>query len=328
MSELTNANSFELLTAEHKDRGDVTDNVSIDRWTNYGKDRLYLNGLRTGDGWISLKTDESGGDRWTKVSADYELDGDTLTITVGNKTTIYTITVRVHGDGFESAADEETDANSDDEPSTDADNSHPIVADGGEDVTSHIDDETIEDAIEQHDDPSHPDAATVEEVRKLLVWLQQDAEDWWSEMMDNIERGGSDIITETDNVLVISTGKHDAVRERLADYEVVTDTDLDGTTVDVVSGVIHDVARQLTDYDWGVAYPFVVQKSSGVEDGQQFVEAIINSLLRRGLSPGQAWAYYGVKIRGHSRNQWATRCGYSDHSAVSEPLRKAEQKLS
>lgn len=57
------------------------------------------------------------------------------------------------------------------------------------------------------------------------------------------------------------------------------------------------------------------------------VEEFINVLLQRGLSPGQAWAYYGVEVREHSRNEWSKKCGYSDHSAVSEPLRKAMEKL-
>lgn len=78
-------------------------------------------------------------------------------------------------------------------------------------------------------------------------------------------------------------------------------------------------ANERCGWIWGVA------KSDGIEDGQQYAEAVINGLLRRGLSPGQAWAYYGVEIRGNSRNSWATRCGYSDHSAVSEAVRKAKQ---
>lgn len=53
----------------------------------------------------------------------------------------------------------------------------------------------------------------------------------------------------------------------------------------------------------------------------------INALLRAGLSPGQAWGFYGVEIRGNSRNSWASECGYSDHSAVSEAVRKAKRKL-
>lgn len=57
-------------------------------------------------------------------------------------------------------------------------------------------------------------------------------------------------------------------------------------------------------------------------------DEVINTLLRRGLSPGQAWAYYGVEILNNSRNQWAEECGYSDHSAVSEAVRKAKSKLS
>lgn len=51
------------------------------------------------------------------------------------------------------------------------------------------------------------------------------------------------------------------------------------------------------------------------------------TLQRRGLSPGQAWAYYGVEIRGESRNSWGRRKGDHDHKNVSDALEKAKQKL-
>jgi len=324
MSDLTTADGFELLdvTYRHKPLGedpeyyDKTDSVSIDRWSKYGNDRLYLNGLNTGDGWISLQGDESGGDKWTKVEAQRELDGDELTIKVGRAIDIrkgratYTITIRVIGDEF--GADD------------DNDDEQEIVADGGEDVTSHVDDETITEAIEQHDDPGHEDATTVAEVRDILAALDESGAVHWSEWLDNIESGETDVVAETDELIVLNTGTIDKIREEIEHYPEI---DPDAPTVDVVSAVMHDVAREHSDHDWGVTYPFVVRKSGSFADGQEYVEAVLNGLRQRGVSPGQAWAYYGVKIRGHSRNQWATRCGYSDHSAVSESVRKAESKL-
>jgi len=327
MSDLTTADGFELLevTYRHKPLGedpeyyDKTDSVSIARWSKYGNDRLYLNGLNTGDGWISLQGDESGGDKWTKVEAQRELDGDELTIKVGRPIDIrkgratYTITVRVIGDEFGADEDDE-----------DEETEHEVIADGGEDLTGHVDDETIEDAIGAYDDSDHPDATTVEEVRDILVALNESVQAYWGEWLDNIESGETDVVAETDELIVLNTGTIDKIREEIEHHPEI---DPDAPTVDVVSAVMHDVAREHSDHDWGVTYPFVVRKSGSFADGQEYVEAVLNGLRQRGVSPGQAWAYYGVKIRGHSRNQWATRCGYSDHSAVSESVRKAESKL-
>lgn len=196
-------------------------------------------------------------------------------------------------------------------------------------MTDPITDADIQAAIEQHDDPQHPDALTVAEVRELLhVVVQKDAEAAWSEWMDNIERDDSRVVADDGDTVVLSTGEYkvyDEILDRLADD--LTDVEYDDIAADVVSAAIHNAAERLSDYDWGVDYPIVIAKPDGVRDGEDYTTAVINSLLRRGLSPGQAWAYYGVEIRGYSRNQWASRCGYNDHSAVSEALRKAKAKL-
>ena len=94
-----------------------------------------------------------------------------------------------------------------------------------------------------------------------------------------------------------------------------------------VSGVMHSVAKRLTDYIWGYSHPLVIAKPDDFDSGRRFSEAVVNGLINEGLSPGQAWAYYGVEIRDNSRNQWAKRCGYFDHWAVSEAVRKAKKKL-
>ena len=90
---------------------------------------------------------------------------------------------------------------------------------------------------------------------------------------------------------------------------------------------MHSVAKRLTGYNWGYSSPLVIAKPDDFNSSRLFIEAIINRYINEGLSPRQAWAYYGVEIRDNSRNRWAKRCGYSDHSAVSEAVRKAKKKL-
>lgn len=330
MSDLTTADGFELIEATHRHKPlgedaeyiDVTDSISIDRWSKHGKDRLYLNGLNTGDGWISLQTDESGGDKWTKVEARRDRDGDELTIRVGRGIDLrkgraaYTLVIRVEDDAF---GDPDGD-DQDDEGETE------LVADGGEDTESPITDADIEAAIQSHDDPDHPEALSVADIRGLLAQIQQQTERIWGRWMDAIERNDVQVAADTGGALVL------AVRD--APYGELLEESADPLSVaydeiarDVVSATVHNAAERLTDRSWAHDYALVVAKPKIADAGETYVTALINGLLRRGLSPGQAWAYYGVEIRGHSRNAWASRCGYSDHSAVSEPLRKAERKL-
>jgi len=202
-----------------------------------------------------------------------------------------------------------------------------LVTDGGEDVTDYVSDATIEDSIEQHDDPSHPDATSVAEVRECLAALQESTEALWGECVDNIERGDWHVVHEDRDVIIVDTGEHDVVRHDLRESHAIRGIDPDDVTIDVVSAVVHAVARDCCDWDWSVTYPYIIAKTDGITQGEEYVESVINSLLRQGLSPGQAWAYYGVELRGESRNAWSRRCGYSDHSATSEALRKAKTKL-
>lgn len=310
MTELTTADGFELESATHHKRGDVTNDVSIDRWQNYGKDRLYLNGLKTGDGWISLRTGESGGDKWTKVSAECELEGDELTIEVGNNKTIYTLVVRVIGEDFEPVED-------------DSDDSEPeLVADGGEDVTAHVDDSTIEDAIEDQDGPLEDDrTATVAEVRDAFAWVQQSVTEYWGEWLDNLEHGECHVVHEDDEVIVLETGEQSVPRRDLREHY---DGELGERVPQIVNAIHHELARDRCDYDWSVTYPLVVAKPDGFAAGQGYVEAVVNGLQREGLTPGQVWSYYGVEIRGNSQSAWARRTD-RDQSTVSEQLSAARR---
>lgn len=304
MQELTTADRIELenVTKTNDDGAERETTNDVDRWQKYGKDRLYFN---RADFHIDLQTEEIEFDG-AAPRGELEVEGDMLIVTVEKKgwTTVYEL--RLHGDEFEPIEEDD-----EDEPE--------IVADGGEDVTNHVDDEEIEDAIDRHDDPDHPDALTVEEVRDLLAEIQLSFEEFWNEHMDTLEDGGLEVVEDTGDVVVFADHTGHGWNEELKAI------DADGVSRSVIMSVHHAVADRLTDYSWSTSDPIVVRKPNG-DGGQRYVEAVVNSLTNEGLSPGQAWAVYGVHVAGHSRNGWASMCGYSDHSAVSEPLRKANEK--
>lgn len=193
------------------------------------------------------------------------------------------------------------------------------------DINAHVDDATIEEAIKSNDDIDHPDALTVDEVRELLDWLQEGVEYRWGEWAHNIEHGDIEVVTEDSDTIVMSTGPHNIVSEELDHYD--GDVEVDGIAQSIVTQIHHELARERCDHSWSVSYPYVVTKPESFEAGRQFVEAVVNSLQRKGLSPGQAWAYYGVEIKGSSMNRWGRRKGDHDHKNVSDALEKARQKL-
>lgn len=189
-----------------------------------------------------------------------------------------------------------------------------------------ITDEQIAEAIESNTDTSYPDTPTVAEIRGLLSEIQTSFEHYWGEHMDTLEEGHIELIHEGDDVLVFADHTGHGWNEELNALNLDRDG-RDGMIRRVLSQIHHTSARSHTDHSWDTSDPFVITKPESFEAGQQLTEAVVNHFMNRGLSPGQAWAVYGVKIRGNSRNMWASRCGYSDHSAVSEAYRKAAEKI-
>ncbi|MDS0280028.1 hypothetical protein NDI85_19775 [Halomicroarcula sp. S1AR25-4] len=181
--------------------------------------------------------------------------------------------------------------------------------------TTHISDADIEQAI----DGEVIDDAT--EVRDALATFQRSAAETWAEHMDGIEDGHYTVVKETRDVVVLAVDG-----PRYSEYLAPTDHDTD-ELVSAVSATMHVVARRLTDWSWSVTSPLVIRKPQTFDAGQQFTEAVVNGLQQEGLSPGQAWAYYGVEIRGNSMNSWGIRKGDHDHKNVSDALEKAREKL-
>lgn len=191
--------------------------------------------------------------------------------------------------------------------------------------TSYITDEQIEQTIVDHDGPlDDPETATVDEVREALEWVQEAVLVGWSGWCHGIENNEHEVIAETDGVIVFATGEVSVPdRDLTQHYE----GELSERVPAIAEALHHTAARDVCDYDWGVSYPLVVAKPETFEAGQQYVEAVINGLQARGLSPGQAWAYYGVEIRGNSMKSWGARKGDYDHKNVSGALKKAKQNL-
>jgi len=208
-----------------------------------------------------------------------------------------------------------------------------MMTDGGKDtdaINAELSDDEITSAINsQGGGGDHPDAITVDEVRDALAFIAESAQEVWSTWMDNIEDGNAEVVEETADVLVVSTGSVNVVSEELdaMDYEGRLNREGEDRSVlaSIITNCMHKIARNHSDRNWSVDYPWVLPARG--RDGQQYVEAVVNGLQRRGLTPGQAWAYYGVEIRGESRNSWGRRKGDHDHKNVSDALEKAKQKL-
>lgn len=290
--------------------------AGANRWTKGDNDRLYFNDCKYVD-YVDLESLFVHTDA-PNTTATAEIDGDTLTVEIVFEDDI----ANKHKEM--SATFELPDALAEEvEGDDDEDEGEPeVVCDGGEDDSSHVGDDEILDAIERHDDPDNPDALDVPEVRTHLARIQRDLEACWAEHMDAVEDGHAEVVADDGDVIVLADHTGHGWGEEFDALDIE-----DVVAQRVIKTIHHAVARRHTDHSWSTVSPIVVQKPDGARTGERYVQAVTNSLLRRGLSPGQAWAFYGVEIRGHSRNKWAGLCGYNDHSAVSEPLRKAKRKL-
>jgi len=132
---LTDADSIELEgfydASYAQDWAEPAEHIDIDRWSEYGHDRLYINeGIAKADKYdlyVNLQAHEIVSNNTSKHSGgDVEIEGDTATIIIeesGDKE--HEITVSLEGDGFETV---------DDENDEDSKQGQELVTDGGEDV--------------------------------------------------------------------------------------------------------------------------------------------------------------------------------------------------
>lgn len=196
------------------------------------------------------------------------------------------------------------------------------------DITDVVDNDTIEAVIEQVPGTDDADPPTVAGIRELLAYGDPAAETGpdWDEWVERVEGADWRVVAEQDRLVMLDAGPRGIYADVLSDYD--GPVAVEKPTLRVIATLHRRLAGEFApDHDWTLnnPYAFVVPAAAGA--GKEYVELVVTDLLRRGLSPGQAWAYYGVVIRGNSRNAWAEQCGYSDHSAVSGAVRTAESKL-
>ena len=320
---LTDADNIELESAEKQGlrMEDITAETTVNRWTKKG-DRLYINApiakLEKYKTYVDLETGDVRCNNEHAFGGHTEIDGNTATVTIVDKKydDEHTLVLTLDGDAFE--ASDEDDENDESEPE--------LVCDGGEDVTDHVSDAAIEAAIEDCDDTEHPDCTTVVEVRDLLSALQRNIVEGWAVYMDHVENGDIELVAQEDDVVVFATGEHRMYDQELGSLPDEVADISDDVTRDVLNVLMHKLARQYSNYEWGYSYPLVVRKPKTADAERRYIEAVVNSLQREGLSPAQAWAVYGVDVCGYSQRQWATRTGRAESTistARSESSRKA-----
>lgn len=326
MHELTTADRFEKISQTYFDKKadkecGIATEADVSRWQKYGKDRLYVNGGNTTDGaFVDLTTGEVESGNGASVAVTAELEGDELTITWDHSTKFtITLVVRVHGEGFEPATPDAP-ADWDSEDLTSAVTAAPQpVTDGGEDVTEFVTDEQIESAIEQHDDPDHPEAWTVESVRNALADIHAD-DDWLTADFLDVHR----LVGATDDVLVLADSGGHGLNEAIIEGEINDET---GIFRSILRQLYRDVADDVAphaDIDWSHADPIVVQWNG---DLSSLAETdALRILTVRGCSPAEAVDYLMCEVAGREAVEWAAERGKS-HQAVYKNVNAAKEQL-
>ena len=188
--------------------------------------------------------------------------------------------------------------------------------------TRHVADEELRAVIEHYDDPDHPDALTVREARDLLADVQRAVEDRWAEYLERVRTGDLAVVRDTGSVVVFRDPTRRAWDELLDAVDCYDQVD---RTVARVSH--HQAATRLLDREFEGADPLLVRKPEDADAGQRFVEAVVTRLLRAGVPPEEAWAYYGLEVRGYDLQEWTDRCGYDDRVTVADAAETARDRL-
>ena len=355
--ELTTADGFTLKTATKEDHDyDYTSDldVTLDRWSKSGHDRLYVNGLNW-DCYVDLSdatVHVDGGAKLTPVGT--ELDGDELTITVvyGRKNfpdKTVTFVVTVHGEEFN--AEEEThecdecdrefdtergvaihkghkhtdDSNSGENADSEATTSNEdsrLLADGGRPTFTQFRDSDIQAAIKKHASETDESSLTLwtGEVAEALADLQTSLETCWSEHLDAIDDDHMSVVFEDSEVLVLADHSGHGWNEELSAMEA-----RDTARGAMVKSTHYKAAEHLCDYSWVASDPFVMAKPEGWRLGETHLERRVGQIASTAdVSEAAAMDYWSVEIKGRSQSEWARMVGKSQQ-AVSENIAKARE---
>jgi hypothetical protein len=233
---------------------------------------------------------EPDGERTVVVLSDGDDEHE-----VSAKTLIEEKTNESDNSGFR--VDEFVPAEDEDEPE--------VVTDGGEDVTDHLTDAEIQDAIEQHDDTDHPDAHTVDDVRDVLARINADIIGHWDLHQDALDEGAYEIVHEDDDVIVMAEGGHFWGEQ----FDAMQLDDEGGILRSIIVNLQHVAARKHCDYSWSTSTPVVVRKTGDFRAGEQQVLREIARRTDEYGSVARAVDTLATETHGWSKGNWATLTG-------------------
>jgi hypothetical protein len=190
-------------------------------------------------------------------------------------------------------------------------------------TTNNISDDTIEAAINQHGDLDHEDALTVDEVRDILAIINQNLVDYYSEWIDVIDDGDTaEIVHEDKRVIVIADHSGFAWNQEFDEAGV--DDDI---TKSVIKGVHHEAAADLTDFNWSVSDPIVVQKPDEWRTVEQHVRRSIAKLVRESGSVARGVDRWATERQDLTLKEWGDAETGTDrpHQVVSKNARRGRE---
>jgi predicted DNA-binding protein (UPF0251 family) len=190
-------------------------------------------------------------------------------------------------------------------------------------TTTHIPDDAIEAAIEQHDDPEHEDALTAEVARATLDDIQQSIEEYYSEWLDMVDDETVEIVHEDTEAIVLADHSGHAWREEL-DAAGVED-DVHRT---VIRSAHHKAASKLTERSWSASDPFVFEKPRTWQIAEQHVRRTIAKLARESGSVARGADRWAVERQDMRLKEWGDEDTGTDrpHQTISKNARRGREE--
>lgn len=172
-------------------------------------------------------------------------------------------------------------------------------------ATSVFSDGEIETAIEQHDDPDHPESYSVAEVREVLNRINADILDYWDEHQDAMDAGSYEIVHEDSDVIVLVEQGH-FWNEQFNTMEI---GDENGTLQSIIVDLQFTAARNRCEYSWSVSRPVIIEKNDDFRAGEQ---TVLREIARRADEFGsiaRAVDSLATENHGWSNSSWANLTG-------------------
>lgn len=153
---------------------------------------------------------------------------------------------------------------------------------------------------------------TEEGVQDILHIAEQDSAreilSLWRRVQDELRSGLDEIPSHHDCVYngrdaAVYVDEDGNVLHDVLDHLGVEDAVMS----DYMNELMHEVARDVCNYDWGAVYPLVINKrgSHGILLGERHTEDRLVDIIQRADGAASALDYYMTEERGLSQSQWA-----------------------